>query len=83
MLRINCNTAPEYYEQQTIRDKLQGYTFTHPKCMGSVLVELALELKMIKEEFISTGGKSDIVLKQIHVCRLRCTINQKNAQNVN
>jgi len=33
--------------------------------MGSVLVELALELKMIKEEFISTGGKSDLVLRWI------------------
>ncbi|WAR09253.1 UNC80-like protein [Mya arenaria] len=57
MLRINCDTAQEYYEQQTIKDKLQGYSFTHPKCMGSVLVELALELKLIKDEFIATGGE--------------------------
>ena len=57
MMRVNCDTAQEYYIQQTIKDKLQGYSFTHPKCIGSVLVELALELKQIKEEFISAGGK--------------------------
>ncbi|KAL4233067.1 Protein unc-80 [Mactra antiquata] len=57
MMRVNCDTAQEYYIQQTIKDKLQGYSFTHPKCTGSVLVELAVELKQIKEEFISTGGE--------------------------
>lgn len=56
MMRVNCDTAQEYYIQQTIKDKLQGYSFTHPKCTGSVLVELALELKSIKEEFLATGG---------------------------
>ena len=63
MMRVNCDTAQEYYIQQTVKDKLQGYSFTHPKCIGSVLVELALELKQIKEDFISAGGKSGICLK--------------------
>jgi len=56
MLRLNCDTAQEYYIQQTIKDKLQGYSFCHPKCTGSVLVELAVELKQVREEFIATGG---------------------------
>lgn len=55
-MRVNCDTAQEYYIQQTIKDKLQGYSFTHPKCTGSVLIELAMELKQIKEDFISAGG---------------------------
>ncbi|XP_052242651.1 protein unc-80 homolog isoform X2 [Dreissena polymorpha] len=57
MLRVNCDTAQEYYEQQTIKDKMHGYSFTHPKCVGTILVELALELKQIREEFIATGGE--------------------------
>ena len=57
MMRVNCDTAQEYYIQQTVKDKLQGYSFTHPKCTGSVLVELTIELRQIKEEFISSGGK--------------------------
>ncbi|KAL3872189.1 hypothetical protein ACJMK2_040132 [Sinanodonta woodiana] len=57
MMKVNCDTAQEYYIQQTIKDKLQGYSFAHPKCTGGVLVELAIELRQIKEEFISAGGE--------------------------
>ena len=55
MMRINCDTAQEYYLQQAIKDKLQGYSFTHPKCTASKLLQLATELQKLKEEFY-TGG---------------------------
>ena len=54
-MRINCDTAQEYYLQQAIKDKLQGYSFTHPKCTASKLLQLATELQKLKEEFY-TGG---------------------------
>ena len=57
MMKVNCDTAQEYYIQQTVKDKLLGYSFTHPKCTGSVLVELTMELRQIKEEFICAGGR--------------------------
>ncbi|KAK3087178.1 hypothetical protein FSP39_002695 [Pinctada imbricata] len=56
MMRINCDTAQEYYLQQSIKDKLQGYSFTHPKCTASKLLQLASELQKLKEEFY-TGGE--------------------------
>lgn len=74
-MRVNCDTAQEYYIQQTIKDKLQGYSFTHPKCTGSVLVELALELKSIKEEFLATGGNRHIMIYSQICCCYDCEIN--------
>ncbi|KAK6194683.1 hypothetical protein SNE40_000272 [Patella caerulea] len=50
MMKVNCDTAQEYYLQQTIRDKLQGYSFTHPKSCGSILIQLATELKQLRDE---------------------------------
>ncbi|KAL5011899.1 hypothetical protein ScPMuIL_010450 [Solemya velum] len=57
MMFVNCDTAQEYYLQQTVKDKLQGYSFIHPKSSGSILLQLALELRQLKDEFISSGGE--------------------------
>jgi hypothetical protein len=46
MMKINCDMAQEYYLQQTIKDKLQGYSFQHPKCNASVVLILAVELQI-------------------------------------
>ncbi|ESO92838.1 hypothetical protein LOTGIDRAFT_232936 [Lottia gigantea] len=55
MMKVNCDTAQEYYLQQTIRDKLQGYSFTHPKSCSSILIQLATELKQLREEIASNN----------------------------
>lgn len=55
MMKVNCDTAQEYYLQQTIKDKLQGYSFTHPKCRATILLQLALELQQLKEDFNNVG----------------------------
>jgi hypothetical protein len=55
MMRVNCDTAQEYYLQQTIKDKLLGYSSTHPKCNGSIMLQLAVELRQCKEDFKSSG----------------------------
>ncbi|CAE1324419.1 UNC80 [Acanthosepion pharaonis] len=51
MMKVNCDTAEEYFLQQIIKDKLMGvHTVNHPKCKGSTLIQLTLELRHIKEE---------------------------------
>ena len=56
MMKINCDMAQEYYLQQTIKDKLQGYSFQHPKCNASVVLILAVELQQIKEDIAAVGA---------------------------
>ncbi|GFR73733.1 Unc-80-like protein [Elysia marginata] len=56
MMQVNCDTAQEYYLQQTIRDKLQGYTFSYHKSASSILVTLALELRQLRDELASSLG---------------------------
>ncbi|GFO03526.1 unc-80-like protein, partial [Plakobranchus ocellatus] len=56
MMRVNCDTAQEYYLQQTIRDKLQGYTFSYHKSASAILVTLALELRQLRDELASNLG---------------------------
>lgn len=55
-MRINCDTAQEYYIQQTIKDKMLGYSFTHPKCNASILLQLAVELQQLKDDFHTVGA---------------------------
>lgn len=55
MMKINCDTAQEYYLQQAIKDKMQGFSFSHPKCSATVLLQLAVELQHLKEEFYNVG----------------------------
>lgn len=55
MMKVNCDTAQEYFLQQTIKEKITG-NLPHPRCNGSVLVQLATELRQIKEEITSAGG---------------------------
>lgn len=54
-MKINCDTAQEYYLQQAIKDKMQGFSFSHPKCSATVLLQLAVELQHLKEEFYNVG----------------------------
>lgn len=56
MMKVNCDMAQEYYLQQTIKDKLQGYSFQHPKCSASVILMLAVELQQIKEDIAAIGA---------------------------
>ncbi|XP_061164273.1 protein unc-80 homolog isoform X1 [Saccostrea echinata] len=55
MMKINCDTAQEYYLQQAIKDKMQGFSFSHPKCSATVLLQLAVDLQHLKEEFYNVG----------------------------
>ncbi|CAG2255351.1 UNC80 [Mytilus edulis] len=56
MMKVNCDMAQEYYLQQTIKDKLQGYSFQHPKCSAGVVLMLAGELQQIKEDIAAVGA---------------------------
>ncbi|XP_071097692.1 protein unc-80 homolog [Haliotis cracherodii] len=57
MMKVNCDTAQEYYLQQTVKDKLMGYSFTHPKSVGTILLHLATDLKALRDDLPnSTGG---------------------------
>ncbi|KAH9525120.1 Protein unc-80 [Bulinus truncatus] len=56
ILRVNCDTAQEYYLQQTIKDKLQGYTFSYHKPASAILVNLALELRHLRDELSNCSG---------------------------
>ena len=51
-----CETEQEYFLQQMVHQKLQGYNMPHPKCKGTLLIELAAELKHIKEEAFHQMG---------------------------
>ncbi|KAK7491630.1 hypothetical protein BaRGS_00017083 [Batillaria attramentaria] len=48
MMRVNCDTAQEYYIQQTIKDKLHGYNYAYPKSTAAILLSLALDLKQLR-----------------------------------
>ncbi|XP_055887561.1 protein unc-80 homolog isoform X2 [Biomphalaria glabrata] len=56
MMRVNCDTAQEYYLQQTIKDKLQGYTFSYHKPASAILVNLAIELRHLRDELSNSTG---------------------------
>ncbi|XP_059153938.1 protein unc-80 homolog isoform X2 [Physella acuta] len=56
MLRINCDTAQEYYLQQSIKDKLQGYTFSYHKPASAILVSLSLELRQLRLELANSSA---------------------------
>lgn len=49
MMRVNCDTAQEYYMQQTIKDKLQGYSYAYPKSTATILISMAQELKQLRD----------------------------------
>ena len=50
MMKSMCETEEEYFLQHMVHQKLQGYNMPHPKCKGTILVELAAELRQLKEE---------------------------------
>ena len=60
MMRVNCDTAQEYYIQQTIKDKLQGYNYAYPKSTATVLLSLSVDLQQLRDQLqaSSTGGQS-------------------------
>jgi len=56
MMKAVCETEQEYYLQQLVHQKLRGYSMPDPKSKGSVLVDLAAELKQAKDELCLTTG---------------------------
>jgi hypothetical protein len=50
MMKSTCETEQEYFIQQNVHQKLQGLNLPHPRCKGSILVELAAEMRHLKEE---------------------------------
>jgi hypothetical protein len=50
MMKVACDTEQEYYIQQTVYQKLLGFNMAPPKCKGILLVDLAAELRQIKDE---------------------------------
>lgn len=53
MMKSTCETEQEYFIQQNVHQKLQGLNMPHPKCKASILVELAAEMRHLKEELTS------------------------------
>ena len=50
MMKVMCETEQEYYLQHMVHQKLQGYNMPQPRSKGNVLVELATELRHLKDE---------------------------------
>ena len=57
MMKVMCETEEEYFLQQLVHQKLQGHNMPHPKCKATILIELASELRHLKEEYSSQTGK--------------------------
>ncbi len=55
-MKVMCETEEEYFLQHLVHQKLQGYNMPHPKCKATVLIELASELRSLKEEHSSKQG---------------------------
>ena len=47
-----CETEQEYFLQQMVHQKVQGYNLHHPKCKSTLLVDLVAELTQITEELV-------------------------------
>ena len=62
MMKVTCDTEHEYFLQQTVYQKLAGCSMPHPKCKGSLLVDLAAELQQIKDSLAFTAG-----LQRLHI----------------
>ncbi|XP_074657337.1 protein unc-80 homolog [Tubulanus polymorphus] len=56
MLKLQCDTEAEYYLQQLVGQRLQGNLLPPPKCSGSILIDLANELRIIKEDMALRGA---------------------------
>ena len=55
MMKLTCDTEQEYYFQQTVYQKLRGCNMPAKKCKGSLLIDLAAELRQIKDDL--TAGQ--------------------------
>ena len=56
MMRVNCDTAQEYYVQQTIKDKLQGYNYAYPKSTATILLSLSLDLQQLRDQLQASSS---------------------------
>lgn len=56
MMKVTCDTEQEYFLQQTVYQKLEGCNMPHPKCKGSLLVDLAAELQQVKDSLAFAAG---------------------------
>ncbi|XP_067144484.1 protein unc-80 homolog isoform X1 [Centruroides vittatus] len=73
MLRTICDNEQEYYYQQLIREKLQGFSLPTPKCQGSLFQDMTAEMKMLKEDLIAwklvgTGEKDRLKSTLTKIC---------------
>ncbi|CAD5116523.1 DgyrCDS5405 [Dimorphilus gyrociliatus] len=55
MMKMICDSGDEYYIQQAVHQKLQGEGSVVPKSKGTILIDLAMQLKQIKLELSSSG----------------------------
>ena len=56
MMKAMCETEQEYFLKQLVHEKLRGHSMPDPKCIGSVLVDLATELKQVRDELALSPG---------------------------
>jgi len=56
MMKAVCETEQEYFLQHVVHQKLHGH-IPSPKCKGTILVELAAELKHIRDECCGVPGQ--------------------------
>ncbi|XP_022249198.1 protein unc-80 homolog isoform X2 [Limulus polyphemus] len=53
ILQTICDNEQEYYYQQLIREKLQGFSLPTPKSRGTLLMDLVAEMKALKDDLVS------------------------------
>ncbi|XP_064639472.1 protein unc-80 homolog [Lineus longissimus] len=60
LMKLTCESEHEYYLQQLIGQRLKGHLLPAPKSSGSTLIELANELRVIKDDMTVRGPGDDI-----------------------
>ena len=53
-MKVMCETEQEYFLQHLVHQKMQGLNLPYAKCRGTVLIELAAELRHVKDEMLAT-----------------------------
>ena len=85
-MRVNCDTAQEYYIQQTIKDKLQGYNYAYPKSTATILLTLSIELQQLRDQLQlqnTVGKENKNAVKKIFLSVQKITQNtRKYIENI-
>lgn len=67
MMKVRCETEQEYFLQHMVHQKMHGFNMPHPKCKGTILIELATELRHLKEELVSPPLGKFPLTSSIHI----------------